>query len=157
MSTACVSDDPPPAPRQSRSSRRAPASAGQNLVEYAIVVAVIAVVSVVAINFLRDSFKTLYIAHQSPLNQPIAALAMTATPDESLSTATPTPTRTPLTATWTPIPTLTPTPTPLATSTPTTVPPTPTPEPVAEEPSLPSCDNYPAAWRWLYRALGVCE
>ncbi|MFN8513006.1 MAG: hypothetical protein U0841_10545 [Chloroflexia bacterium] len=116
MRTSPSRGDQPPDLRPSRSTRRGRRSAGQSLVEYAIILAVIGVVCIVAINFLQTSFKTLYIAHQAPLSESNVALAMTATPDASLVTATPTATRTPLTATWTPIPTLTTTPTPTATT-----------------------------------------
>ena len=162
-------------------SRPARRSKGQNLTEYAVVLAVIAVVSFVGINFARDSFRTLYVAHHEPLNASSAQLAMTSTPDASIPTATPIPpTPTGVLSTSTPIPTLTPTPTPEATATPvptvlatqpptttplptaapptaasqptaTPVPPTPTPTPTT--PTLPDCDDVP----WYYAWFGWCQ
>lgn len=116
--------------RKARSYRRAQPRAGQNIVEYAIITAVIIVLCAASIGYLRESFRLAYIAHQDPLNQDVVALAATSTPDESSFTPTPEPTAT-ITPTRTPIPTHTPTvepePTATPTSTPTTAPPTSTP------------------------------
>jgi outer membrane biosynthesis protein TonB len=126
MRTACEDGDRSPCPRKAPLPRRACSAVGQNLTEYALVIALIAVVSVVSINALRDSFRTPYMAHQSPLSQPLSALAITATPEESAEEDV--------------------TPEPTATATPT---PTPTPEP-EPEPSLPDCDSQPGWYWWRY-------
>jgi Flp pilus assembly pilin Flp len=138
MRTACDVGDRSPVHRKAQPPRRARSEVGQNLTEYALVIAVIAVVSVVSINALRDSFRSLYMAHQSPLSQPLSSLAITATPEGwEEEEATPEPTAT---ATATPTPT-----------------PTPTPEP-EPEPPLPDCDIMePWYMRGIYRWNGQCE
>lgn len=152
----------------SRTPRR---SRGQNVTEYALILGVIAVVCVASVSFARDSFRTMYLAHQAPLNQSSAALAMTATPDDSIPTATPippTPTLGVPASTSTPIPTLPPPPTwtptftptatvvpPTATNTP--VPPTATPTPEPPVADLPNCEDYSIWVRWWYVANGLCD
>ena len=131
---------------------------GQNVTEYALILGVIAVVCVASINFARDSFRTMYLAHQAPLNQSSSALAMTATPGDLIPTATPviaTPTVVVPVSTSTPIPTATPLPsTATATTTPVPLTPTPTPEPPAAD--LPSCEDFSIWFRWWYIANNLC-
>lgn len=96
-----------------RPSNRARRGAGQSLIEYALIVAVLAIAGVSSINYLRGSLSVFYAANNQPLQSSSSELAMTPTPRYT-ATPTVTPTRTPVpTAT----PTRTPTPTPTATPT----------------------------------------
>ncbi len=108
-------------PRQINRAARRPdwqaARTGQSVLEYALVIAILAVGCIVSVAFARDSFRALYVAHQAPLSDSVSALAITATPNE---------TPTPIAPTATGGPTKTPIPTPTVTATPTEVPVVPT-------------------------------
>ena len=117
--------------------RARPSRPGQSVIEYALVIAAIALLGIGALNFYIASVRALFAVHQASLGMPGAtvvaaaptssAVALSPTPYWPTATPTPEPTATPE-PTETPVPT--PTPVPTATAVPTATPaasPTPTP------------------------------
>ena len=64
-------------PRQINRAARRPdwqaARTGQSVLEYALVIAILAVGCIVSVAFARDSFRALYVAHQAPLSDSVSA------------------------------------------------------------------------------------